>query len=326
MEQQEAASQTESNPILSVALVELNKVDAGIAELANRYGGIAFDVTTTKGMEEAKKARLAVREPRYAVERIRKEQASLIRAAQTALNSEAERITNALRAIEDPIDAQIKAEEERKQREKEEAERKERMRVEAIRIAINSIVATPAVVSSESWSAEEIQTEIDALHGMQIDLDGYQEFTAEAQHARQEAVSKLIALRDREIARAESAAQLAEQQRQIAELNAKLAAAEALLKAKAEPVAAPAVEPAPAAEPVAEVAPTQVETAPVVAAAPAKDLPIEMIEQDESRLFNDEYPGTERVLFAVQSHFGVTADVAKRYIVEAGNDLAFLGA
>ena len=54
------------------AVAEFDKVAAGLAELKGKYAGVVFDVTTTKGMDEAKAARAAIREPRYEIERVRK--------------------------------------------------------------------------------------------------------------------------------------------------------------------------------------------------------------------------------------------------------------
>ena len=47
------------------ALTEFEKIEAGLADLRAKYGGVVFDVTTTAGMEEAVVARREIRDPRY---------------------------------------------------------------------------------------------------------------------------------------------------------------------------------------------------------------------------------------------------------------------
>ena len=49
-------------------LVEFDAVEAGLKALEAKYQGIVFDVSTTKGMVEAKAARADIRAPRYAVQ------------------------------------------------------------------------------------------------------------------------------------------------------------------------------------------------------------------------------------------------------------------
>lgn len=348
--EEQTAEAVEENPIRHLALVDLNKVSAGIADLRARYAGVVFDVSTSKGMDEAKKARMAVREPRYAVEKIRKEQASRIRAAQVELNSVAERITNALREIEDPIDAQIKAEEERKERERQEAILREQKRVEGIRGCIDWMKGLQSLLLSQRKNSYEIEAAANELAEKDIHEVEFQEFTAEAVHVRQQVVDELMALvksvreQEREVAAAKERARLLdEKEREIAELKARLAAAEAAVAKAAEPPPAP--EPEPTSEPMPETqayepnyegvvlttykgevvydanAEVKVEVGPIVEPEPAMDLAT----VSENRLFEDEYPGTDRIIFAVESHFGVSTDVAKSYITKAGDDIAFQG-
>lgn len=109
------------------AVAEFDRVGAGLAELSKQYKGVVYEVATTKGMEDAKGARLAIREPRYEIERIRKAAKAPILALGKKLDTEASRISSELLKLEEPIDQQIKAEEDRKEREKQakiEAEQK----------------------------------------------------------------------------------------------------------------------------------------------------------------------------------------------------------
>ena len=110
---------------VGAALTEYSKVDAGLAQLRQTYGAVIYDVKTAAGMDAARKARLAVREPRYRVEEIRKSAKGPLIALGKQIDGEAKRITAALLEIETPIDEQIRAEETRRETErkaKEDAE------------------------------------------------------------------------------------------------------------------------------------------------------------------------------------------------------------
>jgi hypothetical protein len=104
---------------VSKALTDINAVSTGIADLTSQYGGVVYEVTTTVGMDEAKAARLAVRTPRYEVERIRKAAKAPLLALGKKLDAEAARIETELLKIEGPIDQQIKVEEARKETERQ---------------------------------------------------------------------------------------------------------------------------------------------------------------------------------------------------------------
>jgi copper chaperone CopZ len=124
---------------VTLAVAAINKVEAGLAVLRETYGGVIYEITTTKGLDDAKTARAAIREPRYEVERIRKAAKAPILALGKRLDSEAARITAELEKIEGPIDTQIKAEEARKEVEKEAKVLAEIARVAEIQRLVDSI-------------------------------------------------------------------------------------------------------------------------------------------------------------------------------------------
>ncbi|SPU49870.1 Uncharacterised protein [Bordetella trematum] len=51
---------------------QYSPIEAGLAKLREQFAGVVFDVTTTKGLEDAKAARQAIRAPRYELEKARK--------------------------------------------------------------------------------------------------------------------------------------------------------------------------------------------------------------------------------------------------------------
>jgi phage-related minor tail protein len=114
-------------------LTEFSRVEAGLAALREKHSNVVYEITTTAGMESAKASRAEIREPRFAVERVRKAAKAPLLAIGKRIDSEAARITDAIMAIEGPIDDQIKAEEARKlaEREAKKAAEVEKLRLEA---------------------------------------------------------------------------------------------------------------------------------------------------------------------------------------------------
>lgn len=99
---------------MSTEIVEYSKTEAALATLAERYKGVLFDVSTREGMQAAIKGRAELRGYRVDLEKTRKliKEPALRRAQ--LIDSEARRITQAIEALEVPIDDQIKADERRK--------------------------------------------------------------------------------------------------------------------------------------------------------------------------------------------------------------------
>src|ERR1017187_7000203 len=107
--------------LVSTALADFDKVAAGLAILEKNYKGILYDVETSSGMAMAKASRVALRNPRYEIERIRKSVKAPLISIGKKLDGEAARITAEILKLEDPIQEQIKNEEERIERERQAA-------------------------------------------------------------------------------------------------------------------------------------------------------------------------------------------------------------
>jgi hypothetical protein len=115
---------------MTTAIAEYSKTEAALADLAQRYKGVLFDVSTKEGLATAVKGRAELRGYRMALEKTRVEiKAPALKRAQE-IDSEARRITAELLSLETPIDDQIKADERKK-----EAERVAKEKAEADRIA-----------------------------------------------------------------------------------------------------------------------------------------------------------------------------------------------
>jgi hypothetical protein len=202
-------------------LTEFSRVEAGLAALRAKHGNTVYEVSTTAGMDAAKAARAEIREPRFAVEKVRKAAKAPLLAIGRRIDAEAARITEAILAIEMPIDDQIKLEEARKvaEREAKRAAEVERLRLEA---------AAKLKAEEERLAAErsEIAAEQARLSAERARID------AEAAEARREAELEMAAQRkaiaeERALAEAEARRVADEQAAEAKRLAAERAAFEA---------------------------------------------------------------------------------------------------
>lgn len=92
--------------------------------LAAKYKGVAFDCATTKGLDSAKAARLELREQgRFKLQRAAEATKTEANDLKRVIDAESARLIAIVKPVEDEVDSQIKAEEERKAAEKAERER-----------------------------------------------------------------------------------------------------------------------------------------------------------------------------------------------------------
>jgi hypothetical protein len=236
-EQAGAAVAAQSQDAVSTALAEVTTTNETITEhvraardLAERFKGVAFDVRTVKGMDDACKARAAIREHRYAIDKLKKAGSKLLGSMQRQFNGRADELIGEIEGYEKPIHEQIQAEELRKAAERAEREAAEARRrqghIDAI-AAISRMVAEAAGLDSTAL-AEKIAT------AEQIIVDkGYEEFEGQALQARDETIRQLRGMHvaalaeEAELEEARQAkAQLERQRAEQAEREAALAARE----------------------------------------------------------------------------------------------------
>ena len=209
--------------LVQTALVEFDRVGAGLAQLQKNYAGMLYDVETPNGMTMAKAARQAVRQPRYDVERIRKEAKAPLLAIGKKLDAEAARITTELLKLEEPIDQQIKNEESRKERERAEAAAKEAARVAALQGRVAAI-RTYAIVPTASGSAY-LQAQRDKLAAVVVD-ESFQEFQSEANAAKEQTAAILFGLYTAEVEAEKERARVLAERAELEKLRAEQAARE----------------------------------------------------------------------------------------------------
>jgi len=209
------------------AVAEFDRVAAGLAELESKYKGVVYEVTTTKGMTEAKEARRAVREPRIEVEKIRKAAKAPILALGKKLDAEAARITKALEAIEGPLDDQIKAEESRQESERQEKVEAEIKRVSDLQARIGEIRAE--VTRCAGLSARELAEILELWSPLGND---FQEFQPQAEDAYAATLAKLRELHSAAVAHEAEQAKIKAEREELARLKAEQAVREAAERAR----------------------------------------------------------------------------------------------
>lgn len=219
-------------------LIEYSQTEAALAELRQRYADVAWDLTTTKGDKEARAARKELVSLRTALEAKRQELKAPALERSRLIDAEAARIKAEIEALEKPIDAQIKADEARRERERQEKAEREALRVAKHQAAIQAIRSIP--VDALGSGSERLRNVIQSLEGT-IYGEELEEFQPIAERARLDSLDQLRALLVKaEAAEAEAkrlAEERAELERQRAE-HARLAAEAAEAQRAAEAAAA----------------------------------------------------------------------------------------
>ncbi|WP_019573412.1 DUF1351 domain-containing protein [Curvibacter lanceolatus] len=259
----------------NTVIVQYSRTEAALAILVNRYQGVVFDMTTTKGDKEARAARLELTTLRTSLEKKRKEFKAPALEFGKRIDSEAARVTAEIEALEKPIDAQIKADEGRRAAEKAERDRLAAERAAMFQAKISAIRA--CVGRCQGITSERIANGIAQVELIDVSPEAMEEFSGEATLAKTETLEAMRTMHDTAKLREDEAARVeaqrienervaAEQRRQAEALAAQQAAleqaaaelraqqeaqkaeAERLEAAKAQ-AAAPAIA-APAPEPI----------------------------------------------------------------------------
>lgn len=175
---------TESTEITLVP--EYTPTVQALAELNARLKGVVYDVTSGKGMDMAKKDRAEVRTLRTDLEkeRVRIKAPALERCR--LIDAEAKSLTAALLELEQPIDAQIKAEEQRKEREKAAKEEAERQRIAAINARFDAVKGFPLKAVNKTYT--EIEALIEELEA--TDEEGFDEDAMKAAFVYEKRMAK----------------------------------------------------------------------------------------------------------------------------------------
>lgn len=209
--------------------VAYSATEAALADLEQRFRGIAFDVTTPEGMAEAKDAKKTLTKLRTALEAKRKEIKDPVVELGRQIDGEAKRITDRIVVLEKPIAEQIEAEEAR-------AKKAEEARKAGLESRLQSIKDMPTLAAGKS--SAEITVLLDTLRNLPID-ESWQEYQEPAHLAKANAVLALTDMQGRVVAQEAEAQRLAAER---AELDRLRAADEARRKAEDEERARKATE------------------------------------------------------------------------------------
>jgi DNA repair exonuclease SbcCD ATPase subunit len=199
-------TETETTTVTQIA--EYDATEAKLAELREAYEGATFEVTTTAGMKEAVAARKELKRWRHGLEDIRVKAKAPVLELGRAIDAEAKRITAELRALEEPIDAQIKTETARKAE-----ERRAKLKAEEDRIKAEAEAEARAKREAEE---AELQAQRDALAKEREALEAERAAAAAERAAADKAAADARAEEDRKAAEAREHEAAALRQREAA--------------------------------------------------------------------------------------------------------------
>lgn len=205
---------------MTTAIVEYSKTEAALADLAQRFKDVVFDVRTTQGMTLARKGRAEIRDYRVALEKLRVEIKAPALERCRLIDAEAKRITTELLMLEAPIDTVIKLEETRKEKERLERERIERERVERIQAEIDAFGDAPIAMLGKP--STEIATAIENAEKLEIG-ESFAELKDRAQTAKEAALMRLRKLHSSAVEREAEEARLNAEREELARLKAEQA-------------------------------------------------------------------------------------------------------
>lgn len=213
--------------IKDTVLAQFADAERTVTALAEKYKRVAYDCATSKGMADAKAARLDLRENgRYAVQRAEAKVKGEVNDLKRIMAGEVERLVGIVRPVEDAIDQQIKAREEQLAAEKAERERQaaEAARIEAERRQrLEDGIATLAgyVQKAQGKTADAMAAGIAFVEKIVIDPEHWQEYTGRATATLEATLQALRAMHATQAKAEADAAELEALRREKAEREAR---------------------------------------------------------------------------------------------------------
>jgi hypothetical protein len=199
------------------ALIEYNPTEAALADLRRRFGNVVFDISTTKGNKEARAARKELVGLRANLEAKRKALKAPAIERSRLIDAEAARIKCEIEALEEPIDAQIKADEARQETERQAKAEKSAQRIAGHQAALDALRGI--AVRSVGDTAEELAKTIEMLDATEISAD-WEEFQPLAQRAKDYGIATLRGLQEKAAAVEAEVVRIAAGRAELAELAA----------------------------------------------------------------------------------------------------------
>lgn len=177
----------------TTAVASFTKIEVAISEVVAAIKATQFDVMTPKGITQAREVRAQIRALRINLGKAGKAAKNALNTEKRRIDSEVDRLTDLALSGEDPLHQLIKEREDVLAKEKREREEKERARKVKIQDHINYIAGAPNSVQCACSS--EIEQMLAAAEEYEITAF-FEEFTEQAENAKQQAVSELIELLD----------------------------------------------------------------------------------------------------------------------------------
>lgn len=167
-------------------LEQFKEAETTLTAMAAKYHNVAYAVATAKGMKEAKDARADLRDNgRLFVTKAETRIKGEVNELKRVMADEVTRLVAIVKPVEDAIDAQIKAEEDRKAAEKAERDRIEADRVNGHRTNIETLKGYVSRADGQPMPA--IERAVTVLDAMDFGPE-WEEFADEAKAARDAAV------------------------------------------------------------------------------------------------------------------------------------------
>lgn len=211
--------------IKDAVLAQFKAAELTITTLADKYRDVAYDVATPKGMKEAVAARADLRDNgRLFVTKAETRIKGEVNDLKRVMSSEVDRLVAIVKPVEDAVDAQIKAEEQRKA-----AEKAERERIAAEKAAVHQAKIAKiraAADNAKGISSERIMNGIALVDGLTFGVE-CEDFLIQYQQAKEETLASMRSSLADAQAREAAEAQRLENERVAAELAAQRAALEA---------------------------------------------------------------------------------------------------
>lgn len=216
------------------ALASFVPIESHLRTLAARYRHVVYDVTTPSGMADAKAARLVLRdEGRYAVQRLQKRLKDEANDLKRTLDAKADEMIAIVRGVEEAIDKQIEAEEQRRAAVRAERERIERERITALDAKLAALAGWIDRCRAPGMTAERIANGIAQLERLPLQPDEWQEYHERAVARRSEVLGVMRELYAAALVREDEAQRLETQRQEQARIAAEQAERQRELDAQA---------------------------------------------------------------------------------------------
>jgi hypothetical protein len=179
----------EAEEAIETAIGEYKPIAGAIAGLRSKYVGVVYDVESPAGMAECRKARAEVRKHRTTLETVRQQIKGPVIDLCRRIDADAKAITQALLAIETPLDVQVRTEEAAAEARREARRRADEERQAALRHMVESINAWP--VSWVGGTTQQIREAIAGYEQHEIPSDIPPHYHRECTGAKERALGKL---------------------------------------------------------------------------------------------------------------------------------------